>query len=977
MKHLRSQFRPKQGGAAVLVAAACALLLASGALAQVRSGGAYLKVIPGARQQAMSRTLTGSIDQMYAFFANPGATGLLRHWQLSGSVTRWVPGIYNATILYGGRTRTPWSRYTGYALAVSYLGIKEFNSTDPNNPAAPASGGDLLLTASLGQSLRFISDNLSIGGNVKYFRGQLDNFNSASFIFDAGVLYRTPRFRLGGSLFEYGIVSAGLSITQMGKALNFNEFSTPLPKTVRAGAALNMGTHDALQWLLAADYRKIRDEDGYFSMGTELSHRIWHTRLSLRGGYTFEEKNLLGHWAFGFSIRFDRLRRPVPKPKNALRFDYASLVGNNFFDPSYLGTLSYYPLNPEPFRFITPENHAEVQSDSVRLRWEDTRDPDLYDDVFYWLIADNSREAIEQAVAHITTQEREHLFALPDSIHLTINDTLAAKTDTLLQGLRCGDYYWAVFAYDRNRLLQPMQKGGESIYHFRVILPDFKITITEVDSSRCVATLLVQNIGEAPGYRVAVALVDSIDAITCRDNIQGMARLGRFFAVDTIQTFAPFDSLVYRVQLDTTVFGQHNLLAQVDAADRILECDESNNADRAASRCVLLHDLQLTKTASKDSVFHNEPYTYRITLKNLGPRPAYGITVLDTLPVTIVANAFSQAPDSTWLSPDSSETIRRWSVCALAPGDSLAITYEAIAALQEIKTNAMVLKGVNFITNKSFLTPASKKALDDFTVKLRRALKKYPGLKLEIGGHTDITGPIGLNDTLSYKRAQSVWRYLVYEKGIPDSNLTYEGWGPCLPIATNATREGRRLNRRVEIRLSDSGALPVVNRVRVFSANDVNPANDADSAKVVVRESLVSKDRTWRFSFRARSDSLSAAAMDTLDRIRGVLECLVRLRLNSRSPDRRTVRIEVVGYTDSTGTAEYNQRLSLKRAQAVVNYLASQSTAALGQNGERLGDVLKAVGYGELKPIADNGTPEGRRRNRRVEFYLNGRKIFK
>ncbi|MCC7250729.1 MAG: OmpA family protein [Hyphomicrobium sp.] len=72
-------------------------------------------------------------------------------------------------------------------------------------------------------------------------------------------------------------------------------------------------------------------------------------------------------------------------------------------------------------------------------------------------------------------------------------------------------------------------------------------------------------------------------------------------------------------------------------------------------------------------------------------------------------------------------------------------------------------------------------------------------------------------------------------------------------------------------------------------------------------------------------------------------------------------RVEVEGHTDSEGTDERNQRLSERRARAVVNSLARAGVA---------GDRLSAVGYGAGRPVASNDTPEGMARNRRIEFKV-------
>ncbi|HDR15234.1 MAG TPA: OmpA family protein [Desulfobacteraceae bacterium] len=75
------------------------------------------------------------------------------------------------------------------------------------------------------------------------------------------------------------------------------------------------------------------------------------------------------------------------------------------------------------------------------------------------------------------------------------------------------------------------------------------------------------------------------------------------------------------------------------------------------------------------------------------------------------------------------------------------------------------------------------------------------------------------------------------------------------------------------------------------------------------------------------------------------------------SPD---VQVEISGHTDSVGSEEYNQALSLRRAQAVKNWLVQKGIAA---------NRMKTVGKGENEPVASNDTAEGRAKNRRIEFY--------
>ena len=67
----------------------------------IRAGAAYLKILPGTRQQNLAGSLTGSLDGIFSVYANPGAAGFLRHWQFSASYTKWIADISNTSLFYG------------------------------------------------------------------------------------------------------------------------------------------------------------------------------------------------------------------------------------------------------------------------------------------------------------------------------------------------------------------------------------------------------------------------------------------------------------------------------------------------------------------------------------------------------------------------------------------------------------------------------------------------------------------------------------------------------------------------------------------------------------------------------------------------------------------------------------------------------------------------------------------------------------
>ena len=71
--------------------------------------------------------------------------------------------------------------------------------------------------------------------------------------------------------------------------------------------------------------------------------------------------------------------------------------------------------------------------------------------------------------------------------------------------------------------------------------------------------------------------------------------------------------------------------------------------------------------------------------------------------------------------------------------------------------------------------------------------------------------------------------------------------------------------------------------------------------------------------------------------------------------------VDVYGHTDSTGSDQYNQALSERRASTVANYIVMRGASATR---------IRSQGFGETMPIADNETIEGRARNRRVEIKI-------
>lgn len=128
-----------------------------------------------------------------------------------------------------------------------------------------------------------------------------------------------------------------------------------------------------------------------------------------------------------------------------------------------------------------------------------------------------------------------------------------------------------------------------------------------------------------------------------------------------------------------------------------------------------------------------------------------------------------------------------------------------------------------------------------------------------------------------------------------------------------------------------------------------NGISDEDGCpdKIVVEETLITTFEP--VYFKTNSEEIEERSHPMLKEIARVLEI---------NPD---MRIRVEGHSDSTGDDDYNLDLSQRRADSVRLFLL--------ENGAARGQVT-AVGHGERRPIASNATPEGRAKNRRVEFHI-------
>ena len=963
----------------LLLLSVITLFLCKPIFGQIRSGASFLKMLPGARLHAMSECVTAGLDEPHAIYANPGAAGFLREWQWAATYTKWIADVYNASLIYGMRLRTPWSPITRVALGVFYQGMPEFDSSDGATPAVTAN--DVLLSASLGQPLSFISNNVALGINAKYLKSSLAQFDASSWMVDTGILYRTPKFRFlgdGFGLFKYGIFSAGLSVTNLGSSLTFISTETPLPRTFRGGIAFNTGTHDGLQFQISLDYFKVRDEEGRFGVGTELS---WSRLFALTAGYD-HDRDLLERATIGLSLSLDDFRlpasSPIPGPSKAIRFDLATLDEEEFLSRTYRGGLTHYNIGPEAFRFINPPVDALIDADSTTLVWEPSRDPDLYDDVWYYLLVARDSLKLIRIIENIDTGNVDFPLILKDSI-LFINQQLN-REKYQLTNLAGGDYYWSVIAFDKDNHLRFAESHGRRIAHFYIPYPDLVLTNIEFKYSPWITTddyqgkleLLLTNKGEATAREVTLVITDTLAAVNM-DSLVGL--YGEELLMEKVfDEIRPNETKLVEMEWHTVKHGLHHIIAQVDTKDTITELDESNNS------------------------YVGEFYSI----------PKGTFAAEDTVNVLLSLGIQVDLPLINEINMDSGSTeVKSYYLHKTVFDPPLGIIASRLKEFQHIQT-----------TLQGFSDPSSETASTEFS-NARAVAVRDSLLLMGVKGNQMMlfNGQVLPLRQKSKNPIDERWvseerRYVRVNAEGPDQKILF---APVPHLFVDEIKRSVKfdsdihaalVNNRAMLYLENSQASDSINIYNNFvGANltgDVHwTTNVSDSVFVLswlgrnitysisVVDSLVRMFRTkpqvtylseediffeYRLSFPLRFANTSPTYDFYWDRIYSIAKEMYVYP---------NMRLRFEGHACAIGPASINQRLSEERAKAFLkgflNYIKTEHSEDYKEFSYR---VDPAVGYGESTPlqieksngevilIGDNDIPIGRKFNRRIEIVF-------
>ncbi len=554
------------------------LLLPVLSSAQEGVGLPFLKIGVGARQAGMGSVFTGVGDDIFTMFANPGGLGHLRRWQWAAAYDHWFADVYQANLSLVKQYRMLGSRKTSFGLFCTYLGMPEWDST--GDVALPANASHLVAGLSVGQRLDWLSRAISIGATVKGIVSRLDTYSSTGIAADAGMLVQFPRFRLGSAglgLFEYGIVTMGVSMLHIGKTMTFDEDASAFPRSLCTGISLKFGKYKSWSWLLAADVIKMENRGWITGLGTEI---WWRDIISARGGYRFNDRDL-GDLSFGISVRWDdvfseMLRLPT-RFGDAFQIDVADGSYGSVLNQTYRGTLSHFPVAPEFFILEEPmviNSRVLGEASIVTLNWEKAFDPDPFDRVAYLVMVSREMPALDRSIRWVERDMEGFLSsALKDSLLVCEKTPLNTFS---MQATEGGVYYWAVAAYDLSGHARLAKRGEEHISQFIISTSDLIVEDMRFIHSQWITTTPEQGLFLFTVGNRGVAQSDSF-RLFVQDSVAAPGGMKRLIADLGMPGLGVGRDTTVTLQWETAHNGLHAIRVSAHPNTWTLELDRSNN----------------------------------------------------------------------------------------------------------------------------------------------------------------------------------------------------------------------------------------------------------------------------------------------------------------------------------------------------------------------------------------------------------------
>jgi len=549
--------------------------------AQQNTGLPFLKIGLGARQAGMGNAFTGVGNDLFTIYWNPGGLGHIRRWQWGASYNKWFADIYQANIGFCKQFRFLGSRKTSFGVLINYLGMPPWDATDGTHPKVSAD--HLVGMFSLGYRLDWLSRMISIGASVKYISTNFDTYSSTTYAGDIGVLLKPERFRINTSVFDFGIVSFGASLLNVGPDITFDKQKTSLPMTKRFGVSLLLGKYKTSSLLIALDASQIAKQQWIMGLGSEF---WWHDMIGVRAGYKFNSDDL-GDFSFGVGFRCDDILSSflnlTTKYGDGFEVDFANVGYGDALESNYRGAIIHYPIAPEPFKIKTPYISSSLvldQSSTVKLNWEKSFDPDPFDKVNYYVMVSKDSLLVERAVKMVSRNYSEFISSsLIDSLFFSKS---LADTSCSLQVNEGGVYYWAVAAYDLSKHIQLAQKGGKRVsYVDRFVIATHDLAVEDFNFApekwitttpeQGMISFKITNIGVRSTSGFHMKIIDVFNNNSSENPVQT-----EIYTVQSNGLSAGEDTTI-SFMWETSHPGKHRIRGTVRPVNMDLEVNSANN----------------------------------------------------------------------------------------------------------------------------------------------------------------------------------------------------------------------------------------------------------------------------------------------------------------------------------------------------------------------------------------------------------------
>ena len=219
------------------------------------------------------------------------------------------------------------------------------------------------------------------------------------------------------------------------------------------------------------------------------------------------------------------------------------------------------------------------------------------------------------------------------------------------------------------------------------------------------------------------------------------------------------------------------------------------------------------------------------------------------------------------------------------------------------------------------------------------------GLNLEVEGRGNGSGEL-MAEKIRFNESDMRVARAVESRAKPLEERASDTESKLSQVEANAQRLSGQLDELAAVSNAARGGAKAAQATADAAVAGVNATNERISAL----DDYVPQT-TSSVNFRSGSSVLSAESKTTLDDIASAA-------LNAKG-----YVLEVSGFTDSTGSVAFNRALSQRRADAVIRYLVENHNIPLRR-------IITPYGYGEMNPVAENDSREGRAQNRRVEIKL-------